>query len=110
MGVQPIPDIQMTRYKISNGARFILSDLYLADLQTEKITQSLLAGDIEQVLDELKMLVRQRASMMIVECVPSKEIAKIPTAIGESSRHIEAEIAIARAKVREREQERPSRG
>ncbi|MBZ0284571.1 MAG: hypothetical protein K8L97_27780 [Anaerolineae bacterium] len=79
LGVHPVPDIKMSRYTISEGTRVILSDAHLADLDYEKTTSALGSSEINEVINGLKDLNAQQATVMVVEFVPPE--APSPTAV-----------------------------
>ncbi|MDQ7025584.1 MAG: hypothetical protein Q9P44_08500 [Anaerolineae bacterium] len=99
LGVQPIPDIEMSRYPVDEGTRLMLCDANITEITKENITQSLLAAHIEQVLDDLKALVTLQVQMMVVEFVAPDIPVMIPAATGQSTAVLQAEIAAARVKV-----------
>lgn len=90
LGVQPVPDVRMTRYTIGNGSRLILADHNLADIQLERMNTALLAADISEVLRALKGLVGVQASLMAVEFVPPDAPLPVPVQTGESTAQIVA--------------------
>ena len=98
LGVQPIPEIEMTRYELNEGTRVILSDGNLAEITEDNITKSIDANDIEKVLDDFKTLVTLQIQMMVVEFVPPDEPVMVPAATGQSTAVLQAEIAAARVK------------
>lgn len=108
LGVQPIPDIKMTRYTVGQHTRMALGDANLADFELERATQALVAQDLEQVLEAYKEIALDRISMMVVEFVPPDEPATVPVAIGESSVAIATELAVARARAKTATQEMPT--
>ncbi|MDP0941808.1 hypothetical protein, partial [Klebsiella quasipneumoniae] len=57
LGVQPIPDVAMKKFSIDAGTRMILGDASIAEILPENLTQSLVAADLEQVLEEFKTLI-----------------------------------------------------
>ncbi len=105
LGVQPIPDIKMTRYEVGPHTRIALGDANLADFELERATQAMVAQDLEQVLEAYKEIVLDRISMMVAEFVPPDEPAPVPVAIGESSAAIATELAAARARAKTATQE-----
>lgn len=98
LGVQPIPDVEMSRYPVDEGTRLMLCDANIAEITNENITQSLLASNIEQVLDDLKALVTLQVQMMVVEFVAPDIPVMVPAATGQSTAVLQAEIAAARVK------------
>ncbi|MGJ3237314.1 MAG: hypothetical protein ACFE0Q_01270 [Anaerolineae bacterium] len=98
LGVQPIPEVELSRFVIDNGTRMILADASVTEITEEKLEQALLASNIEEVLDDFKLLVTLQIQMMLVEFVPPEQPVMVPAATGQSSAVIAAEIAAARAK------------
>jgi|GEM_PF-414741 len=98
LGVQPIPEIEMSRFVVDSGTRMILADASIAEITDEKLNQALVASDIEAVLDDFKLLVTLQIQMMLVEFVPPEQPVMVPAATGQSSAVIAAEVAAARAK------------
>ncbi len=70
LGVQPVPDIKMTRYGVMQGSRLVLSDSRLADLDMGRMTAALCTNEIADVLVGYKELVSNQMTMMAVEFVP----------------------------------------
>jgi len=98
LGVQPIPEVEMSRYPLEAGARMLLADANLAEIPQAKIDQALAAKDMEVLLDEYKMLVTLQIQMVAVEFVLPEEPVHVPAVTGQSSAVLSAEIAAARAK------------
>lgn len=69
LGVHPIPDIKMTKYTITPGARLLLADSALADITMDKIRSALAASDISQVLASVKEVVTAQITLVAVEFV-----------------------------------------
>ncbi|MBI1277389.1 MAG: hypothetical protein GC179_04610 [Anaerolineaceae bacterium] len=70
LGVQPVPDIRMTRYGVMQGSRLVLSDSRLADLDMGRMTAALCTNEIADVLVGYKELVSTQMTMMAIEFVP----------------------------------------
>ena len=100
MGVQPIPVVEMKRFKLQQHTRLLLVDANLAEITQERIVAAINAPTLENVLDEFKTLVTLQTQMMAIEFVPPEETVAVPVAVGESTADISAEIAAARARVR----------
>ena len=103
LGVQPIPEVKMSRYRINKGSRLVLGDVNLAEQPTERITNAMVAINLEAMLDGLKAMVTTHAQVMAVEFVPPDEQAAVPVATGESTTKITTELAAVRAKTRTQE-------
>lgn len=100
LGVQPIPDVKMTRYMVSSGSRLLLGDVNVTDFDREKLTDALMALNVENALDAVKELAYDRLSVMLVEFVPPEEPVPLMAATGPSSLAIAAEVTAARAQAR----------
>lgn len=98
LGVQPIPEVEMSRFTIDSGTRMMLADASIVEITEDKMNQALVASNIEEVLDDFKLLVTLQLQMMLIEFVPPEKPAMVPAATGQSSAVIVAEIAAARAK------------
>ncbi|GAB5492854.1 MAG: hypothetical protein Phog2KO_30690 [Phototrophicaceae bacterium] len=98
LGVQPIPEVEMARFVLDSGTRMIMADTSIVEITDEKLTQAMLASNIEEVLDEFKVLVTLQIQLMVVEFVPPEQPVMVPAATGQSSAVISAEIAAERAK------------
>lgn len=70
LGVQPVPDIRMSRQTVAPGARLILADSNLAEMDIGKLRTSLATGDISDVLSGLKQIAGAHLTLMAVEFVP----------------------------------------
>jgi serine/threonine protein phosphatase PrpC len=98
LGVQPIPEVEMSRMVLDRGSRMLLADSSVREIAPDKLTQTLLGTNLEQVLDDLKLLVTLQIQMMAVEFVPPEMPVSVPVVTGQSSAVLLAEIAAARAK------------
>lgn len=98
LGVQPIPEVEMARFVLDSGTRMIMADTSIVEITDEKLTQALVASNIEEVLDDFKTLVTLQIQLMVIEFVPPEEPVMVPAATGQSSAVISAEIAAARIK------------
>lgn len=98
LGVQPIPEVDMGRFVLDSGTRMIMADTSIIEITDEKLTQAMLASNIEEVLDDFKVMVTLQIQLMVVEFVPPEQPVMVPAATGQSSAVISAEIAAERAK------------
>jgi hypothetical protein len=98
LGVQPIPEVEMSRLLLDNGTRMLLADATVREIAPDKLTQALVGANLESVLDDLKLLVTLQIQMMAVEFVPPEVPVTVPAVVGQSSAVLLAEIAAARAK------------
>jgi hypothetical protein len=100
LGVRPIPDLKLSRHKVANGTRMILSDANIADFTTDQILEVLTAEDVSMTLVKLKELARLQLTLLMVEFVPPE--VESPQNAREGSSSIEvaeaARIEAARAK------------
>ncbi len=70
LGVQPVPDIKMTRYVVMQGSRLVMSDSRLADLDMGRMTAALCTNEIADVLAGYKEIVSAQMTLMAIEFVP----------------------------------------
>lgn len=70
LGVQPVPDIKMTRYSVAHGSRLVMSDSRLADLDMNRMTAAMCTNEIADVLAGYRDLVASQVTLMAVEFVP----------------------------------------
>lgn len=70
LGVQPIPNVKMTQYRVMTGTRVVFGDSSLADLDVEKINNVLMSVDIGTVLIGFKELAKLHMQLMVAEFVP----------------------------------------
>jgi hypothetical protein len=71
LGVQPVPDIKMTQLRLTSGARLVLADSSLAELDAERSLAALGAAHMGDVIMGYKMLVATgNLSLLAVEFVP----------------------------------------
>ena len=99
LGVQPVPDAKISRYRINKGTRLLLADVNFAELSEERVEQALLGQTLETVLEDLKGIVTMQTQLMGVEFIPADDPVPVPVAVGESSPEIGAQIAEARRQV-----------
>jgi hypothetical protein len=80
IGVQPVPEMKMSRYTVEPGSRLVLSDSRLADLNMDRMTGALCTAEITDVLAGFKDLMSTQAMLMVAEFVPpeapSPEVVK----------------------------------
>ncbi len=70
LGVQPVPELKMTRYAVGSGSRLILADSRLADFSIDKMNGALMMAEIGDVLLGFKDLEPRQLSLLAVEFVP----------------------------------------
>ncbi len=70
LGVQPVPDIKLTRYDVAPGSRLVMSDSRMADLDMGRMTAALCTNEIADVLSGYKDLVTAQITLMAIEFVP----------------------------------------
>lgn len=111
LGVQPVPDVKMARYAVNSGTRLLLADVNIAEIPGDRLTHTLAASDIEQVLDALRTTINVQAQLMVVELVPPEDEGNVLAAPGESTTEINAKLGEARVQVaQEMERQRRGRG
>lgn len=99
LGVQPIPEVEMSRHALSAKARMMLVDANITEIVREKALHALRGETLEDVLDAFKLLVTLQLQMMVVEFVQPDEPVMVPAATGQSTAVLSAEIAAARARI-----------
>ena len=104
LGVQPVPEVKMARYAVNAGTRLLLSDVNIAEIPQDKLTNTLAAGNIELVLDELRTTINVQAQLTVVELVPPEEEPDVLAAPGESSAEVSKKLGEARAQLEEEQQ------
>ncbi|MCU0513252.1 MAG: hypothetical protein MUE40_11865 [Anaerolineae bacterium] len=97
LGVQPIPQVQMKRFLVDSGTRLLLADASLAEIKADNLTQALVAGDLEQVLADLKLLITGQVQLVATELVPAEAPVSVPVVTGESTGAIAAQMAAQRS-------------
>lgn len=70
LGVQPIPNVKLTQYRVTTGTRVVFGDSSLADFDAEKINNVLMSVDIGTVLVGFKELAKLQMQVMVAEFVP----------------------------------------
>ena len=98
LGIQPVPNVQVKRFNVDSGSRLLLVDASILELTPEQSTQSIVAENLEAVLDDYKQYIRLQTQLMAIEFVPADEPAPVPAATGTSSAAIAAELAAVRSR------------
>lgn len=101
LGVQPMPNIEMKRFNVASGTRLLLTDASVAEIGLDKLTQALVAGNLEETIDDLKMMVTLQIQTMAIEFVPVNQPLEVTAVIGESSADINKQIALTRQSVQQ---------
>jgi hypothetical protein len=78
LGVHPVPEMRMTRYPVSVGARLLLADARLADLNTDAVQAGLVSADLAGVLAALKEQVTTHITLTLAEFVPPEAPSPVP--------------------------------
>lgn len=91
LGVQPIPEMAMTRHRVTNGTRMVMGDANMADFSRDQIERVLSDHDIGMMLVGFKELARLQLTMVAVEYVPPEVSAPMPVPEGESTAAIAEE-------------------
>jgi len=100
LGVQPVPDVKLSRYNINAGTRLIFGDASIAEMSREKIDATLVAGNMELVLDGFRGMVTLNSRLIGVEFVVPDAPSVIPVVQGESTTAIAGEVVTARQQAR----------
>lgn len=82
LGVQPVPDIKMTKYVVEQGNRLILADSHFVDLDSGRMKDSLNSPEIADVIDNLKGLSPTQLTLIAAEFVPPE--APSPASVKEA--------------------------
>ncbi len=114
LGVQPFPEIKLSRLHVTQGSRLILSDASLADFERQALLEATAAEDLGGVLVAFKALARLQLTLLAVEFVPPDVPAPIPVPEGDSMQAIAAAQRAAQQAAqqdaqREKRGERPRR-
>jgi hypothetical protein len=99
LGIQPVPDIKMSRYRVTGGTRLIIADVGMAELSMEKMTSALSVPDIGEVLVGYKELVSTHLSLLAIELVPPEAPTPLLAREGESTKVLMAGNAPAPTKI-----------
>jgi hypothetical protein len=86
LGVQPVPDIKMGHYRLQNGARLVLADNNLADIEMSEMETTLGRANLGEVLLGFKMLVQGNLTLLAVEFVPPDAPDSVSVRSGQSTR------------------------
>ncbi len=86
LGVQPVPDIKMAQYRLSHGARLVLADNNLADLNVAQMETALAGANLGETLLGLKKLVTANLTLLGVEFVPPETPDNVAVRAGQSTR------------------------
>ncbi len=97
LGVQPIPMVHMKRFVVDSGTRLLMADSALAEIPVDKLSQALVTANLEQVLNDLKLVVLSNVRLMAIELVPPEVVVPVPVVTGESTAMIATEIAAVRS-------------
>lgn len=100
LGVQPVPDVKLSRYNINAGTRLIFGDASIAEMSSEKIDTTLVSANMEQVLDGFRGMVTLNSRLMGVEFIVPDAPVAVPVVQGESTTSIAGEVVTARQQAR----------
>jgi hypothetical protein len=70
LGVHPVPDIKMSRYKVEASTRLVLGDMRLADMDSVHLAAGLKAAEIADMLTALKDYSGPQITLLAAEFVP----------------------------------------
>lgn len=97
LGVRPIPEVEMKRFQVAPGTRLLLVDAAIAEQRPENVKTALSAPDIQEAIEEYRLLVTGQTQAMMIEFVKAEEPVPIPVIAGESSKTIAAEMMTQRS-------------
>ncbi|MAS36842.1 MAG: hypothetical protein CL610_22750 [Anaerolineaceae bacterium] len=86
LGVQPVPDIKMTHYRLSSGARLVLADSALADFDMSEMEIALGRSNLGETLLGFKKLATGNLTLLAVEFVPPEAPDNVAVRSGHSTR------------------------
>lgn len=103
LGLHPVVDIKLSRYRIASGTRLLLASAELATINLEALRPALGGAHIGEVLSAVKALASEQLTLLAVEFVPPDAAIPLPVREGESTREAAApapaaapaEVAIA---------------
>jgi hypothetical protein len=70
LGVQPVPDIKMSKFAVAQGSRLLLADSRLVDLDMQPMKEALSRSEVADVIDGLKALSPAQLTLIAAEFVP----------------------------------------
>ncbi|MBL8132512.1 MAG: hypothetical protein JNL42_11695 [Anaerolineae bacterium] len=85
LGVQPIPDVRMTRYTVTANTRLVFADPALLEQPLDETRAALGAEDIGAALAALREKVKRTVTLMLIEMTPPLTQPSYPARVGESS-------------------------
>ena len=86
LGVQSVPDVKMKQMKVEPGARLVLSDADIADIEREQLKLAVSSPDLPVLLHRLRKLMVDRATVMVAELVSPGEKQDLFMPEGDNSR------------------------
>jgi hypothetical protein len=86
LGVRMSPDVKMAMYQVKEGARLLLADVMLADLNYDSVRAAMTRDDIGDVLLALKEAAAGTLTATAIEFVPPEEPSPLPVPVVESTR------------------------
>lgn len=95
LGVQPVPDVKMSKYTVTPGMRLILSDPPLADFEMDKMRAAVGAVDITHVLADLKELAAASVTLVAVEFVTPEMPSPVAAPEAESTAQVPVTVEAA---------------
>lgn len=78
LGVQAVPDVRMSMYKVIAGTRLLVGDAALADIEYDRLLAALARSDIGEALVGMKDMVVGSLSAMLIEFVPPDAPSTLP--------------------------------
>jgi hypothetical protein len=79
LGVQSLPEVKLSRHRVTAGTRMILADANLADFTGVQLSDAISADDISLAIVAFKELARLQLSLLAVEFVPPE--GSVPTSV-----------------------------
>jgi len=86
LGLHPVVDVKLNRYRVASGTRLLLADAGLAGISPEALQPALRGAHIGEVLGSVRALPVSQLTLLAVEFVPPDAAIPLPVREGESMR------------------------
>jgi hypothetical protein len=86
LGIQPVPDIKMTHFRLSTGARLILADNSVADMDYDQVLTAMRGADLGELLLSFKGMATGNLTLLAVEFVPPDVPDTVAVRVAHSNR------------------------
>ncbi len=85
LGVQAIPNVRMTQFRVAAGTRFVMGDANIADFDGQKLSDALVTSDVTGTLLAFKDLAKLQLTLTAVEFVLPELPVLESVLVGEST-------------------------